>query len=204
MPNKAKWKQYTKEELQQMALESRSYAQWIEKMGYANQGGNITRVPKDILEAYPDINISHFTGQGWKKETDSYDLLSHDYQGRRDTIKRALINKRGHKCECCGLTTWQEQEIPLEVHHVNGNNQDNDVNNLLLLCPNCHALTDFYRGRNVRQHGCQKVSDEDFIEALKMSPNIRQALLKLGLSPKGANYSKAHNLIQENNIEHLK
>lgn len=74
-------------------------------MGYKQQGGNITRVPKEILEEYPDIDVSHFTGQGWKKGQDSYELLSHDYQGRRDTIKRALINKRGYRCECCGLET---------------------------------------------------------------------------------------------------
>lgn len=72
------------------------------------------------------------------------------------------------------------------------------------MCPNCHALTDFYRGKNIRQQGYQKVSDQDFIEALKISPNIRQALLLVGLSPKGANYEKAYRLIEENKIEHLK
>ena len=96
------------------------------------------------------------------------------------------------------------QEIPLEVHHINGNNKDNDPSNLMLLCPNCHALTNFYRGRNIDMHGHQKIEDEDFIEALKESSNIRQALLSLGLSAKGANYEKAYRLIEENNIEHLK
>lgn len=96
------------------------------------------------------------------------------------------------------------QEIPLEVHHLNGDNKDNDPNNLQLVCPNCHALTDFYRGKNIDTQGHQKVEDEDFITALKESPNIRQALLSLGLSAKGANYEKAYRLIEENNIEHLK
>ncbi len=173
-------------------------------MGYKCQGGNITRVPKEILEEYPDIDTSHFTGQTWNKGKDSYELLSHDYQGRRDTIKRALINKRGRKCECCGLSTWQDKEIPLEVHHINGNNRDNDVDNLLLLCPNCHALTDSYRGKNVGQYSNSKVSDEEFIQALQHSQSIRQALLSLGLTPKGANYDRAYNLIAKNNIEHLK
>ncbi len=87
-----------------MANNSHSNAQWIQKMGYVNQGGNLSRVPKAILLEYPDIDISHFTGQGWKKNTDSYDLLSSDYQGKKETIKRALINRRGRKCECCNLT----------------------------------------------------------------------------------------------------
>lgn len=46
-----------------MAQDSTSNSQWIAKMGYQTQGGNITRVPKEILELYPDIDISHFTGQ---------------------------------------------------------------------------------------------------------------------------------------------
>ena len=197
-----KWKQFTKEELQEMANTSNSNSQWIAKMGYQTQGGNITRVPREILDQYPDIDISHFTGQGWNRGTDSYDLLEHNYQGTRDTIKRALINHRGHKCEICGLNLWMEQNIPLEVHHINGNNKDNDPNNLQLVCPNCHAFTNFYRGKNINKN--QKISDIEFLEALKKSSNIRQALLSLGLSAKGANYEKAYRIIEENNIQHLK
>ena len=52
-----------------------------------------------------------------------------------------------HKCEICGLQKWNNQKIPLELHHINGNNKDNSLNNLQLLCPNCHALTDNYRNR---------------------------------------------------------
>lgn len=199
-----KWTQFTKEQLQEMASASTSSSQWIMKMGYQAQGGNITRVPKEILELYPDIDVSHFTGQAWNKGKDSYELLEHNYQGKRDTIKRALINHRGHKCEKCGLTTWNGQEIPLEVHHLNGNNKDNDPSNLQLVCPNCHALTDFYRGKNIDTQGSQKIEDKDFIQALRSYPNIRQALLSLGLSAKGANYEKAYRLIEENNIEHLR
>ncbi len=92
-------------------------------------------------------------------------------------------------------------DIPLEVHHIDGDNRNNDVDNLLLLCPNCHALTNNYRGKNRTK---DNVSDEDFVEALKNSPSIHQALLLLGLSPKGGNYKRAYNLISQYNIEHLK
>ena len=50
-------------------------------------------------------------------------------------------------CENCQLTEWQGKPIPLEIHHINGINTDNRLENLQLLCPNCHALTDNYRGR---------------------------------------------------------
>lgn len=51
------------------------------------------------------------------------------------------------KCEVCGLEKWNGVNIPLELHHVNGNNKDNSFDNLKLLCPNCHALTNNYRNR---------------------------------------------------------
>ena len=53
-----------------------------------------------------------------------------------------------YKCEECNLTIWNNKQIPLELHHINGNNKDNSLDNLKLLCPNCHALMDNYRNRN--------------------------------------------------------
>lgn len=43
------------------------------------------------------------------------------------------------KCECCGLTEWNGKPIPLELHHKDGNHYNNDLSNLEILCPNCHA-----------------------------------------------------------------
>lgn len=62
------------------------------------------------------------------------------------------IRIRGRKCEECGRSRWSEQPIPLELHHVDGNSRNHADNNLQLLCPNCHALTPNYRGRN-KNHG---------------------------------------------------
>jgi len=64
---------------------------------------------------------------------------------------------------------------------------------LRLLCPNCHSQTDTWRGRNINK-GDKKVSDEDLINALKECANIRQALIKVGLAAKGANYIRAKKL----------
>lgn len=51
-------------------------------------------------------------------------------------------------CENCKMTEWLGQPIPLEVHHKDGNRHHNELANYELLCPNCHALTDSYRGKN--------------------------------------------------------
>ena len=54
-----------------------------------------------------------------------------------------------YKCQKCGCDgQWQDGIIALEIHHINGNNKDHRLENLEYLCPNCHALTDTYAGRN--------------------------------------------------------
>src|ERR1700749_4152468 len=56
-----------------------------------------------------------------------------------------------HCCERCGRSEWMTEPIPIELHHVNGNRFDNRLENLQLLCPNCHALTDNHAGRVSRR-----------------------------------------------------
>lgn len=53
------------------------------------------------------------------------------------------------KCECCGLTEWYGKPIPLQLHHINGVHDDNRLENLQILCPNCHSLTENYAGKNL-------------------------------------------------------
>lgn len=64
------------------------------------------------------------------------------------SIRKFLLKTRQHKCELCELEKWREYSIPLEVDHKNGNSQENTEENLRLICPNCHALTDTWKGKN--------------------------------------------------------
>ncbi len=65
------------------------------------------------------------------------------------SLKRWLLRTRGHQCEECRLKTWRGEEIPLEMHHIDGNAKNNNFDNVQLLCLNCHAQTDTYRTRNI-------------------------------------------------------
>jgi hypothetical protein len=54
-------------------------------------------------------------------------------------------------CAECGITTWRGRPLALELHHINGDGKDNRLENLALLCPNCHSQTDSWGGRNSRR-----------------------------------------------------
>lgn len=64
------------------------------------------------------------------------------------TMKRIIIEKRGHVCEQCGTESWNGLAVPLDMHHIDADATNNDINNLQLLCPNCHAQTESYCSRN--------------------------------------------------------
>jgi Zn finger protein HypA/HybF involved in hydrogenase expression len=115
---------------------------------------------------------------------------------RSESIKKMYLEHFDveYKCVECGLTDWNGKEIVLELDHINGDNKDNREKNLRLLCPNCHSQTDTFRGKNVN-NGFKKVSDEELIEAYNSTVSIRQALIKVGLTPKGGNYNRMKKLI---------
>ena len=56
------------------------------------------------------------------------------------------------KCECCGNSEWLNRPIVLELHHIDGNHSNNALENLQLLCPNCHAITDNFKSKNIKHY----------------------------------------------------
>jgi len=108
--------------------------------------------------------------------------------------ERIFLEQEG-KCNRCHLDKWLGQLISLELEHKDGDTNNNTRENLELLCPNCHSMTDTWRGRNKNKgKSGKRVNDEDLIQALKNSVSIRQALISVGLSPKGDNYIRAKKL----------
>lgn len=132
-----------------------SFAELCRRLGLNPEGSNPKTLRKK-LDLF-GIDYSHFTGQGWNvglkfkpRISKSLDLIlteNSTYQSCK-LLKRLIIEgKKEKKCECCGSIKWNGREIPLELHHINGNRTDNRLENLQVLCPNCHALTDNYRGK---------------------------------------------------------
>lgn len=112
--------------------------------------------------------------------------------------KKAIINYnlKEYICNGCNISEWNGKFLVLELDHINGDNRDHRLENLRLLCPNCHSQTSNWRGRN-KNTGKIKVTDNQLLEALQSTASIRQALLKVGLTAKGANYKRCKKLLNK-------
>ncbi|HEY1273856.1 MAG TPA: HNH endonuclease signature motif containing protein [Thermoleophilaceae bacterium] len=70
----------------------------------------------------------------------------------RNHLKLRLLaaGLKTNRCEACGITKWRGEPLSMALHHVNGDGTDNTLENLRLLCPNCHSQTPNFSGRNRR------------------------------------------------------
>lgn len=148
---------YTNLEFIEAVKTSRSTRQVLSKLGLVEAGGNYKTVKNLISEL--SLDTSHFFKNrcynkgkklGPKRQLQEY--LNNERKIQSISLKRRLLNEKIFEpiCSSCKLTEWLGQNIPLELDHINGNNQDNTLSNLRLLCPNCHAQTPNYRGKNIK------------------------------------------------------
>ena len=140
--------------------ESKTWTEFLKKCGY-NNTGNTQVVKKRIQDL--KLDDSHLPiGQNWaaglklksKKYTIEEILIENSSYTNSKSLKNRLKKELGweHKCHCCNLTEWLTKPIPIELEHKNGIHNDNRLENLAFLCPNCHALTDTYKGKNVKTY----------------------------------------------------
>lgn len=132
---------------------SLSIRQALLKLGVIAEGGNY-RVFHKYAKKY-DVDTSHFTGQAWNKgkvlgpARPLEDYLRNEAPIHSHRLRQRLLQEGRfeHQCSRCKRRKWLGAAIPLELDHIDGNHENNALENLRLLCPNCHALTPTYRGR---------------------------------------------------------
>lgn len=148
---------FTKEQLEEAVKQSLSIAGVCRILNIRPVGGNYKTLRHKIK--IWDMDISHFTGQGWnvglkfipKKPRPLSEILVENSDFITGTkIKKRLYNEglKKEQCEICGINSWCDKSLVLEINHINGNNLDHRIENIQILCPNCHSQTKNFRGKN--------------------------------------------------------
>lgn len=150
-------RKWTEEQLREAVKSSKSIRKVLQLLGLKPAGGNYVQILRYMEEF--KISFEHFTGKSWNKGLKfqgkprlllSEILVNNSYY-QSFKLKRRLFSEKvkKEKCELCG---WAQKaldgRIPLELDHINGNRMDNRLQNLRVLCPNCHSLQPTHRGLN--------------------------------------------------------
>jgi len=135
------------------------------------------------------------------------DFLNPDMHLSDGALKNFLINEKilEYKCNNCGLSKWNGKDITLQLHHVDGNKNNRNLENLVLLCPNCHTQTHNFCGGN-KKHHIQEVDEKDLVECIQYSKNILSAVKKYNdkhekkITERGHIYSYIRKICKKYNI----
>jgi len=147
---------WSDEQLVFAVKKARSYRQVIAFLGLRPSGGNYTQIKKYIGEL--KLDTKHFKGRGWSKGMKGLSIFripleeilvkNSNFQSYKLKRRLFLAGLKPKYCELCG---WAEMTpdgyLPLELDHINGDRYDNRLQNLRILCPNCHSLQPTHRSR---------------------------------------------------------
>lgn len=146
----------TDEQFVSLLKNSTTISEVLFKLGYSIKGNSwgYSQVKQRMTDLNLDFSIFKGKNSIYKntaaKTVTPEILFKNNCKHNRNILRRYIIKNEliPYKCSICGLTTWNNKTISLELDHINGINNDNRLENLRFLCPNCHSQTTTYGSRN--------------------------------------------------------
>lgn len=182
--------QVSDEEFKKIIQDNYTYSDCLIALSLTPRGGSSTDILKKRI-AELECSTKHFCTNFSKKKVSKIIPLEELMVENSSITSMANFKKRilkegllKYECAICGLTEWQGKEIVLQLDHINGNNTDNRLENLRLLCPNCHSQTDTFAGKNAiryknqKENFCQKCGTKLKTNNSKYCPTCTKILLR--------------------------
>ena len=141
--------EYNIEKVKEAVANNITYVGVLHDLGIPSKGGNHKTIKEFIRKN--GIDTSHFNAYAAVSQNEY--IPAHTYFSCDRKVKSAVflnkLVKEGYKtkkCEVCGITEWNGKEITFQLHHIDGNDRNNKLENVQVICPNCHSQTDNFKG----------------------------------------------------------
>lgn len=150
---------FSKEYIQDVLDKSTGYTLVLKELGI--QGGSSVNTLKKIIKDY-NLDVSKMLSNRELAYLNNYKrpgkpiwdlndiLIKNSNYSNMNSLKKRLFDSgiKQKRCEKCGIVKWLGKDITFQIHHINGVHNDNRIENIQILCPNCHSQTDNYAGAN--------------------------------------------------------
>jgi len=172
-------KTWTKELLIEAVQKSQNYSDVARYLNLSINGNTTKTLKKAIYEYNLDINHFQKTKPTKHKLLSNFLIENSTFKGTGQQLKKRLLRENLIKDECilCHLTTnWNGKSLVLQLDHINGVHNDNRLENLRILCPNCHSQTETFSGKRFKKH--KTVNKKESFTDLQLSSHIKKRKVK--------------------------
>ena len=203
------------EQFVELLKNSSTISEVLFKLGYSVKGNSwgFAKIRQRMSDLNLDGSIfkgkSPITKYGTLNKVNASDILKPNCKHARSVLRRYVIknNLIPYRCAICGCVEWQGRTLSLELDHINGINNDNRIENLRFLCPNCHSQTTTYGSRNQQRNDSDyEISDDlrDLIETeYRKRNNIKQVSAALGIRRRVVNKVVSESGLKKSNQKYV-